>query len=105
MIPKAVCPKCGRVYYGWALKNPIFQHCLKCAAKLKPSKEEKVKMPSKNEIGRELDVLMEKIALDGANVSRKEVARIIGNIMKIENELHDYRQQSQSNCPNKEGLD
>jgi len=27
MIPKAVCPKCGKVYYGWALLYKKHRYC------------------------------------------------------------------------------
>lgn len=30
---KGICPKCGKVFYGWALQNPEHQHC-ECGALL-----------------------------------------------------------------------
>jgi hypothetical protein len=29
-IPEGRCPKCGRRYHGWALRNPRRQTCPKC---------------------------------------------------------------------------
>jgi uncharacterized protein (DUF983 family) len=31
---KGVCPKCGKIYYGWALMNPIHQTCQGCGSQL-----------------------------------------------------------------------
>jgi uncharacterized protein (DUF983 family) len=31
---KGVCPKCGKVYYGWALANPEVQRCGECGSVL-----------------------------------------------------------------------
>ena len=32
---KGVCPKCKKVYYGWALTTPKHQRCDQCGTKLK----------------------------------------------------------------------
>ena len=34
---KGTCPQCGSVYYGWALKNPEHQDCIKCGSWLEIS--------------------------------------------------------------------
>ena len=31
---KGICPKCGAIYAGWALNNPIEQRCEVCGADL-----------------------------------------------------------------------
>ena len=33
-MPIGTCPKCGAVYYGWALLNEEEQNCEKCGTKL-----------------------------------------------------------------------
>jgi len=33
-MPTAICKKCGRRYYGWALMNPEKQVCPLCGGKL-----------------------------------------------------------------------
>ncbi len=37
-MPKAICKKCGQVYYGWALENPEHQEC-ECGGELRVEKE------------------------------------------------------------------
>ena len=31
---KGVCPKCGTIYAGWALINPVLQKCGRCGCAL-----------------------------------------------------------------------
>jgi len=31
---KGVCPKCGTIYAGWALINPVLQKCGRCSCAL-----------------------------------------------------------------------
>ena len=31
---KGVCPKCGTIYAGWALMNPVLQKCGRCKCAL-----------------------------------------------------------------------
>jgi len=38
-MPKATCKKCGKIWYGWALKNPEHQTC-DCEEKLEKDKKE-----------------------------------------------------------------
>jgi uncharacterized OB-fold protein len=38
-MPKGTCPKCGAIYYGWALLNPEYQYCDKCGTKLNIERE------------------------------------------------------------------
>lgn len=37
-MPKAICKKCGRAWYGWALENPEQRTC-ECGGELKIEKE------------------------------------------------------------------
>jgi len=32
---KGICPKCGAIYYGWALQDPLKRKCEKCGSTLK----------------------------------------------------------------------
>ena len=36
-VMKGVCPKCGTVYYGWALDNPLHRKCEECDSHLEIS--------------------------------------------------------------------
>jgi len=36
---KGICPKCGTVYYGWALTNPREQKCDQCGSNLEISND------------------------------------------------------------------
>ena len=38
---KGKCPKCGAIYYGWALHNPLHQKCERCGNNLEISTIEK----------------------------------------------------------------
>jgi uncharacterized OB-fold protein len=33
-VMKGICPKCGAIYYGWALNNPKEQLCGHCGSGL-----------------------------------------------------------------------
>jgi transcription initiation factor IIE alpha subunit len=34
---KGICLKCGAIYYGWALENPLDQKCEYCGSSLEIS--------------------------------------------------------------------
>jgi uncharacterized OB-fold protein len=38
-IMKGICPKCGTIYYGWALNNPKEQICGLCGSGLEIFRE------------------------------------------------------------------
>jgi hypothetical protein len=40
-LMKGKCPKCGAIYYGWALGNPLYQKCERCGNNLEISTIEK----------------------------------------------------------------
>jgi uncharacterized OB-fold protein len=37
---KGKCPRCGAIYYGWALGNPLHQRCEQCGGSLEISEGE-----------------------------------------------------------------
>ena len=39
MVPQGRCPKCGAVFYGWALRSPRNQMCERCGTGLEISDE------------------------------------------------------------------
>lgn len=39
-MPSAICLKCGRVWFGWALENPEHRKCMECGGELKIEKVE-----------------------------------------------------------------
>jgi hypothetical protein len=36
---EGICTNCGAHYYGWALQNPLSQHCGKCGSDLAVSQD------------------------------------------------------------------
>jgi len=48
-MPKAKCPKCGRVYYGWALKQEPQKYCSECGAPLNIEDDSQTNTPQESD--------------------------------------------------------
>jgi predicted nucleic-acid-binding Zn-ribbon protein len=48
---KAICPKCGARYYGWALENPLRRKCRKCGSTLEILDNDLPLMPPAQSLG------------------------------------------------------
>jgi predicted nucleic-acid-binding Zn-ribbon protein len=48
---KAICPKCGARYNGWALENPLRRKCRKCGSTLEILDNDLPLMPPAQSLG------------------------------------------------------